>query len=1470
MHLPLLLAHASTALLRRADASRDASQAPARARRCLAAMPRQKQQAPTRGGAYARNAASRARAANAARREADEDDVAVGAGADEARPARRRRVEAATHVALHSHLAALHGARRVGALQLTWHGAPVTPATISALRVADDDDSDSDADMTAPCTADAAAGAAGVDAGRTPFVALACGGGAGDAPPLRGALGAPRSVAEAVATLVASGAAAAALSPDCSLLRVALLPAAFEDAPASPIEAGASAVHAALRAALPFLLSGGAPPRTGFDPAALFALLRREGRPALAPRLRGLRPTLRPYQARAAAWLVARETGAESAQWPPGATHPLWQRVASPPDADDDGARIETTPHGAPAPPECSSSSCNAFFFCAATGRLALAPFPPPALPRGGILADEMGLGKTVELLALVCANRFTPSSDDDDVADAAADPDGAGIDSADASGPPWLGERVACACGEDPEHFEGTWVQCGACLGWSHAPCVDYRPPPRRKRARNAEEEADDPADSLDFECGRCRAWRAAAPLRSRCGATLVVCPASLVEQWRRELLRHIGNDDDDDGMPALRVRVYSGQSQAAGGPGGHGASVVTAAELGSYDVVITSYDVLRGELHRGSDDADASASAQFGRASRRGGEGSKRYSIVPTPLTRLTWWRLVCDEAQAVESSAAAATAMARRLRASHRWCVTGTPVCRGGADDVHGLLTFLEAAPLADVALWRAAVGRRVAAGDGAGAAYALAACISPLFWRTSREEAAAAGELQLPPQGSLLTWLALSPLERHWYAAQHSRCAADAARALRGGGSDALARDAPLPHQQLQAVLRGPLLRLRQACDHPQVGAGGITGGAGGGVLTMSEIHARLEEKARNEAEEAQRALAMGLNALAGLALIRSDAPAAAHLYRTVLALEDRPSVEADAAGPDAAPQNPGDGLRLDALQRLHALRNLDAALAATSSAASAAAGSGRIAEERLALARDADVIAEAYLAPHVARAASAARDLARASRAADPSALPAGADGWWLAALGRAARASDGGSALAQRLRDAVQERWQDAAVPFTSCAGAQAALTASLRDIGAARRELLATAAALERATSAASAADVWAAGHCGACRGGAGVASVRCRHCVAAEGPVAAAENALFGRQIKASLPGRHVEEADVGAGRSAPSSAETCLRALAGWVARSDGCADLADAARAHLEQLEAMRREFAKASAAMLAQRIALAARDELDMAGTRLRLRTEAEAAAIGRDPVAVHLRLSVLHPHEAVAAEAAAREARGGHEAALAAARAQLRWLRSLKQRDAAADAADAEGAAGTADDVCPVCHDALRAGHTSVLPCGHALCVRCTLYMAGRARGAAATAAAAAVPPARAAAAPPPPPVRLSCPKCRKTAPSDQIFTVAAASEARPSTDHAAADVAAPASGVLSVAGTCPGRPAGDPASAAARAFAEAVAAEEGRVRVQGAWGTKLDAVVRRILFLCQREPGCKVRRLFVSFSDLF
>ena len=43
-------------------------------------------------------------------------------------------------------------------------------------------------------------------------------------------------------------------------------------------------------------------------------------------------------------------------------------------------------------------------------------------------------------------------------------------------------------------------------------------------------------------------------------------------------------------------------------------------------------------------------------------------------------------------VESTTAATAQMALRIRARHRWCVTGTPVGARGVDDLHGLLLFL----------------------------------------------------------------------------------------------------------------------------------------------------------------------------------------------------------------------------------------------------------------------------------------------------------------------------------------------------------------------------------------------------------------------------------------------------------------------------------------------------------------------------------------------------------------------------------------------------------------------------------------------------------------------------------------------------------------------------------------------------------------------------------------------------------
>jgi E3 ubiquitin-protein ligase SHPRH len=64
--------------------------------------------------------------------------------------------------------------------------------------------------------------------------------------------------------------------------------------------------------------------------------------------------------------------------------------------------------------------------------------------------------------------------------------------------------------------------------------------------------------------------------------------------------------------------------------------------------------------------------------------------------------------------------------------------------------------------------------------------------------------------------------------------------------------------------------------------------------------------------------------------------------------------------------------------------------------------------------------------------------------------------------------------------------------------------------------------------------------------------------------------------------------------------------------------------------------------------------------------------------------------------------------------------------------------------------------------------------------------------------------------------------------------------------------------GAFHIRGWCPGHADDDAAAVAARALAAAAAAAERSLRVEGQWGTKIDAVVRRLLFLASHDPGAK------------
>jgi superfamily II DNA or RNA helicase len=120
--------------------------------------------------------------------------------------------------------------------------------------------------------------------------------------------------------------------------------------------------------------------------------------------------------------------------------------------------------------------------------------------------------------------------------------------------------------------------------------------------------------------------------------GASLVVCPASLVENWRREAARF---------APQLRVFVHRGDSRMEG-PGA----------LAHWDLVVTSY----GTLAR---DREMFGSADFA--------------------------CIVGDEAQHVKNLRSQNAQALRSLRSKGRFLLTGTPV-ENSLDDLRSLFEFI----------------------------------------------------------------------------------------------------------------------------------------------------------------------------------------------------------------------------------------------------------------------------------------------------------------------------------------------------------------------------------------------------------------------------------------------------------------------------------------------------------------------------------------------------------------------------------------------------------------------------------------------------------------------------------------------------------------------------------------------------------------------------------------------------------
>jgi len=120
--------------------------------------------------------------------------------------------------------------------------------------------------------------------------------------------------------------------------------------------------------------------------------------------------------------------------------------------------------------------------------------------------------------------------------------------------------------------------------------------------------------------------------------GTSLIVCPTSVLENWRRESLRF---------CPDLRVSIYHGRNRGR-----------LLENMADHDILLTTYGILRRDMKW---------------------------------LKKRKFQYAILDESQNIKSLSTATTVSAFSLNADHRLCLTGTPV-ENSALELYSQMNFL----------------------------------------------------------------------------------------------------------------------------------------------------------------------------------------------------------------------------------------------------------------------------------------------------------------------------------------------------------------------------------------------------------------------------------------------------------------------------------------------------------------------------------------------------------------------------------------------------------------------------------------------------------------------------------------------------------------------------------------------------------------------------------------------------------
>ncbi|NXQ97479.1 TTF2 factor, partial [Sagittarius serpentarius] len=216
---------------------------------------------------------------------------------------------------------------------------------------------------------------------------------------------------------------------------------------------------------------------------------------------------------------------------------------------------------------------------------------------------------------------------------------------------------------------------------------------------------------------------------------STLVICPASLIHHWKKEIDRRVG-------CGKLRVYLYHGTNRDK-----------HAEVLSEYDVVVTTYSLLSKEVPTSKEEGEVPAE------DHDVGSGASPCS----PLLRVAWARVILDEAHNIKNPKVQTSIAVCKLRASARWAVTGTPI-QNNLLDMYSLLRFLRCSPFDEYKVWKYQVDNNTKKGGER-----LSLLTRSLLLRRTKDQLDSAGKplVSLPQRSMQLHQLKLSAEEQSVY-------------------------------------------------------------------------------------------------------------------------------------------------------------------------------------------------------------------------------------------------------------------------------------------------------------------------------------------------------------------------------------------------------------------------------------------------------------------------------------------------------------------------------------------------------------------------------------------------------------------------------------------------------------------------------------------------------------------------------